>query len=343
MLTQKEAETILDELENCQRPIYLFHDDPDGLASFLLLYRLKKEGKGITIKAKPRITKQYAKNVEGYGADKIFILDIAEVDQDFIDETRKPIIWIDHHSVKERERIKYFNPQKRGVNIPVSELCWQVVQKKRPEDLWIAAVGTISDWHMPSFAETIKQMKLIRNTDIEEALFDSPLGTLIKVFSFNLKGSTSETNKSIKILTRIETPYEILNHTTPQGKFIWKKYEKVNKTYQKLLKEALKRKTKKSIHVFIYQEDKLSLTKDIANELLHKLKKVIIIGREKEDEIRCSIRSPEKINIQKALEKALIGIEGYGGGHEHACGAAIKKNDFKKFIENLKKELGKNK
>ncbi len=39
------------------------------------------------------------------------------------------------------------------------------------------------------------------------------------------------------------------------------------------------------------------------------------------------------------IEKALVGISGYGGGHEHACGACVKVEDFNQFIDNFKKEL----
>mgnify|MGYP001603039156 CR=1 FL=1 len=40
VLTADERSHIFDELTNCQRPLFLFHDDPDGLASFLLFYRI---------------------------------------------------------------------------------------------------------------------------------------------------------------------------------------------------------------------------------------------------------------------------------------------------------------
>ena len=50
-----------------------------------------------------------------------------------------------------------------------------------------------------------------------------------------------------------------------------------------------------------------------------------------------SIRSPKL--LPAALSKSLEGIEGYGGGHEYACGAAVKKKDFKMFIDNLKREM----
>ena len=48
-----------------------------------------------------------------------------------------------------------------------------------------------------------------------------------------------------------------------------------------------------------------------------------------------------KINIERILGKALIGIEGYGGGHKFACGASVKKEDFERFIENIKQEIKK--
>ena len=42
---------------------------------------------------------------------------------------------------------------------------------------------------------------------------------------------------------------------------------------------------------------------------------------------------------QGVLEKALDGIEGFGGGHEHACGASVPIEDFDKFIKQLRKAI----
>ncbi|MBW3016276.1 DHH family phosphoesterase [Candidatus Woesearchaeota archaeon] len=342
MLTPQEAAKLKEELTNCTYPLFIFHDDPDGLASFLLCYRYVKEGRGMPVKAYPRITPEpYVKKATDFGADKIFILDVAMVDQEFIDEVKIPVVWIDHHAVLERDRVKYFNPQKRGINTPTPVLIWQAIGEERPQDIWIAVTGAIGDWHFPNFAIQFQQAsKLLPKTStVEEALFNSPIGTLVKVFSFNLKGKMSEVTTAVKVLTRIEDPYEILEQKTPAGKLLWKKYLQVNKIYQEMLEKALKHDTEDKIFVYTYSDDKLSLTKDLANELLYKLKKTIIVGREKSGEMRCSIRAPPEINLVKPLERALIGIEGYGGGHEQACGVAVKKEDFKQFIENLKKEL----
>jgi hypothetical protein len=54
----------------CQRPIFLFHDDADGLCSFLLLYRYKKEGKGIVVKSRPSVDSKFSKPVLEYDPDR---------------------------------------------------------------------------------------------------------------------------------------------------------------------------------------------------------------------------------------------------------------------------------
>jgi hypothetical protein len=53
-------------------------------------------------------------------------------------------------------------------------------------------------------------------------------------------------------------------------------------------------------------------------------------------EMKCSIRSAKEI-LPPLIEKALNGLEGYGGGHEHACGLNIKSIHFEEFLERFKK------
>ena len=338
-LTKKQIEEIRKEAEESTRPLIFFHDDADGLASFLLLYRFIREGKGIIIKTSPNIDEKFIRNVQEYNPDKIFIVDIAIVEQDFIDKAKTKIIWIDHHQPLNRHNIKYYNPRIKNPsqNIPASYSCYQVVKK----DLWIAMIGCIGDWVMPPFAkEFTKKYPDLLSAKIknpETALFETKLGKLIKIISFCLKGTTKEAMQHVKILTRINSPYEILNQETPAGRFLYKKYEKIDKEYQKLLKLASRRKSSDKVLLFQYYADKMSFTKDISNELLHKFpNKVIMVAREKGDEIKISLRSKD-ILIPPILEKALKNIEGHGGGHEHACGANVKKRDFGLFFNNFKK------
>ncbi len=339
MLTEKDYQKIREELKNSKNPIFFFHDDPDGLASFLLLYRYIREGKGVIVKTFPRIDNKFVRKVEEYNPDKIFILDVALVEQEFVDKVKLPVILIDHHTPLDLNNIKYFNPRKNNNdNIPVSYLCYKITKK----DLWIASIGVIGDWFLPDFIEEFikKYPELLPKPmkDPGDIIYKTKLGQLIRIFSFILKGKTQDAMKCVKILTRINDPLEILEQKTSAGKYLYKKYEKIKKEYDSLLKDALKNVKDEKLLVYTYTVKKMSLTGDLSNELLYRFPhKVILIGREKSGEVKCSLRSSSNIKLSKILEKSLVGIDGYGGGHEYACGACIKIHDFKQFVNNLKR------
>jgi single-stranded DNA-specific DHH superfamily exonuclease len=340
-LTEKQVNQIREELLTCKKPLFFFHDDADGLCSFLLLYRFIREGRGVIVKTTPKIDERFLGRVEEYQPDKIFVVDIAIVEQEFIDQAKTKIVWIDHHTPLQRNNISYFNPRKENPNdnIPVSYLCYQVVQ----QDLWISMVGCIGDWYWPPTAEEFKEKypDLLQKevNDPETALFETKLGKLINIISFSLKGKTQQAMQCAKIMTRIKTPDEIMNKETPAGKFLYDKYEDISKEYQEMLKDALKHKPEGKILLYEYLHGNTSFTKDLANELLHRFPdNIIIIAREKSNEMKVSLRSKHMI-LPPIVEKALTGVEGYGGGHEHACGANIKKKDFEKFIESIREQV----
>ena len=340
MLTNKQLQQIKEELDNSQNPLFFFDDDPDGLCAFLLFYRYKKEGHGFVVKTHPKLDARSAPKIEQYDADKVFVLDVAKLEQDFIDASKVPVIWVDHHGPYERNNVKYFNPRiiQKDANIPTTYLCYKVVE----QDLWIAMVGCIADYYLPDFLDEFKKKYpdlLNDKKTVGDLYFKSKVGTLIKIFSFSLKGKTSDVMKNIKILTRIESPYEILNQETAKGKFIFQRYEKINKLYIDLLDSAVKTAGKEKLLVFTYSEDKMSFTGDLANELLYRFPdRIIMVGRKKDDDLRISLRS-KNILLPPILEKSLVGLEGYGGGHEYACGANVKESHFKEFIERIKNNM----
>lgn len=338
-LTEKEYTEIREELESSARPLFFFHDDSDGLSSFLLLYRHIKEGYGVVVKSNPRIDDRFLKKVEEYCPDKIFIVDIAMLDQEFVDKVKTKIIWIDHHEPQEIHGVKYYNPRKHNkeANFPASYLCYNVVKK----DLWIAMAGIIGDWFMPRFADEFRKeykgyLPKKANT-APKALFESKIGEIAKIFNFILKGKTGEAMKNVKIITRLEHPDELIKDTTSQGRYIRKKFLQVNQNYVDLLESAKKTITKDPLFVFTYPGDKMSFTGELSNEILYKHpEKVLLIAREKSGEMKCSLRTGPTILLPPLLNKALEGLSGYGGGHEHACGACVKISDFEKFKSQLR-------
>ena len=54
--------------------------------------------------------------------------------------------------------------------------------------------------------------------------------------------------------------------------------------------------------------------------------------------MKMSLRSKTAI-LPPIVEKALSQVEGYGGGHEFACGANVKKRDFETFLKSIEEQL----
>ncbi|HII71436.1 TPA: DHH family phosphoesterase [Candidatus Woesearchaeota archaeon] len=299
------------------------------------------------MKSHPKVDSRFFNVVKEYDPDKIFILDLAILDEAFAEEfSNIPIVWIDHHSPIKIPGVKYFNPRIENPSdiTCVSHLCYDVVKEHTPEDLWIAAAGIIGDWQLTKtteeFSEKYPDLLPASINRPEEALFGSPFSKLIKMMSFILKGRTQDVMKCVKIITRINSPYELLNGETPRSKFIVNRFEKINELYESLLSFAMKKVSKSKLLVVSYTEEKMSFSGELSNELLYRYPdKVILVGREKSGEMKCSIRTGPGINLPKTLETALNGIDGYGGGHEHACGSCVKVADFKRFIKQLKEAI----
>ena len=103
-----------------------------------------------------------------------------------------------------------------------------------------------------------------------------------------------------------------------------------------MLVKAKEQVSKENVFVFTYPSSRTSFTSELSNELIYLYpNKLVIVGRHKDDSIRMSFRSTS-INVPELLKKALVGIRGYGGGHDLACGGAVNAEDFEKFVENIR-------
>ncbi len=337
MITLKQ---IKSHLENSTNPLIFFDDDSDGLASFLLVRKYLDRGRGVVVKNNI-VDESYTKSVNYYSPDLILVLDKHAISQDFVDKVNVPILWIDHHPINEEIKgVKHFNPKylDKNDNRPTSYWCYEMLK----ENLWIAFTGILADWCLEYYDEFCDKYKDLGNTKLKEppeVLFNTKIGKLAKLFTFILRGRTEDVKKNINVLIRINDPYEILDETTPRGKFIYKRFEKLNKDYEELLQDAKKNKIEyKKILLYTYISREASYTTILANELMYNFPdKVVIIAREKENMLILSLRSNYKSNIilPGLINKALTGLNGRGGGHDHACGAEIQKEDFKEFIDKL--------
>ncbi len=337
MLTDKQVAFLRAELASAKNPLFFYDGDADGLTSFLLLYRLHREGKGIALSTTSTLSEPFLRKVEELNPDKIFILDIPLVTQEFLDQANRPVFWLDHHPPQDRTKVHYFNPRLADPHayIPTSRMCWQISQ--REGDLWIATAGSLADWHMPDFIDQfIAEYPdfLPEKSDLTTTVFKQPVGKLVKFFFFIQKGPSSEVRKSVKILSQINSPYEIFKQETATGKFLFKRYFTVNQKYQEALIKAKTAITQSRLILYTYTENEWSFTVNLANELVALYPdRFVIIARKKGEEMKCSLRGKNVLGI---LEKALVGISGSGGGHDDACGAVIKEVDWEQFLRNFK-------
>ena len=342
MITPKELKEIRSYLEKAENPLFFYDDDPDGLCSFLLLKKFLDRGKGVCIKA-GILDLKFQRKIEEYSPDLVVILDAPVVSQEFINKINVPIIWIDHHPLSDLKGVHYYNPLKNSKrdNRPTTFWCYEITKN----NLWLAIVGCISDCYFPGFAkEFSKKYPDLLPKEIRkpfDALFGTKLGDLIKIFRFMLKGRVSEVKKSVGILSTIESPKEILDQTTPKGRYLFKKVQKVKSEYDDLIKQATSEVTKDNLFIFYAPLNKFAMTGDLSDELMHRFQdKFIIVVREKDGLMKFSMRGWE-YDVQKTLKKALDGLNGFGGGHTHACGGEVSREVWEEFTFKIRQLMKK--
>ncbi len=338
----KTLDEIKNLIEKSDNPLFFYDDDPDGLVSYLLLKKHFGKGEGVIIRVrghKLNEEEMYLRKIKEYSPDLVVFLDKPTLTQDIFDKIHVKKIWIDHHSIVKVRGVVYYNPRKEvKKNQPVSYVCYQITK----DNLWLAAVGVTSDWSdllVKDFKKEYPELiPLNGKLKPDDVLFNTKLGELARIFSFVLKGKTSDVRKMVSLILKIESPEEILEQKSIEGKELYSKAEKLGKKYKKLLEEALKLNKKEKVLIFRYSTRDVSFTSELSNELIHKYpKKVVLVAREAEEELRISLRSGENgVNLPKLLEKVFKEVDGKGGGHEHAGAALIKKEDFNDFVELVK-------
>ena len=344
MLSTKELEKIRTLLEESQNPIFLFDNDVDGLSSFLLLSRFLQRGKGVVIKSYPGLGEVYIHKITELKCDSIFILDKPIVAPEFLDAAKQlglPVVWIDHHALQDADFVKdihYFNPLKssKPSSEPVSYLCHQVTRKK--EDEWIALLGCIADYYVPDFAKKYAEEHsdiLSFSQDSSKTLFESKFGKIIKILEFSLKDKTSNVVRMMKFMQKADSPYTILNQDGKDAEFVYSRFERINRRYEKLLEKSKSVGEGAGRVLFFSYGGDLSISANLANELLYNFKKkLIIVAYMNGDKVNISLRD-SRLDLRKLLDEVMHDIPGNHGGHEHACGATLSASDLEKFKERI--------
>ncbi len=331
-----------------KRPLIFYDDDADGLCSYLLCLRARG-GEGIGARAQHTVPLEMGlRKIEENAPDLVVILDCATVDTQFLDRCPVPILWLDHHEPQKAKhaQLTYLNPRLSDDTDNRSTTHWVWHALGREEDLWIAGIGSISDWQLTDVAHAFwnKYPDILQPVETPpQAMFGAhPFAELLRIVQFNLKGDSTDVRTSTKIFTRIESPHELLQHSTPRAKLLYKRYQIVDKEYQKLLRQARAGVVEGSKVLYaLFSQVEISLLSEVSNCMLYEHPdKLIFLARAHNGDVKLSLRG-EHWDIAAAVKAAMQeGIRGNAGGHMHACGGNIKGEDFPRFKALVLNNLG---
>ena len=341
MLTKKQIKEIREALEQSQNPLFYFHDDQDGLCSYILLRRYLGRGKGVAVKKIP-MPEEYFRRVKEFNPDMIFALDLPNISKEFFDEVAKlnlPVVWIDHHdiSLKLPKFVKYYNPflKNKKKYEPVSLLCQQIVNNKQDE--WISLIGCISDKMIPNFyKDFLKQYPElgIKAKDAFDIYYKSELGKICRMLGAGLKDKTTNVMKMIRFLISASGPYDVLNETK-ENSTMHEKFNEISSKFYRLVEKAKANYDGEKILFFRYAGD-TSMSSSVANYLSYLFSdKIVCVSYINGEEVRLSIRGKGvRENVLKILKKIK---NSYGGGHGDAVGAGMNLSDLDFFEKELRK------
>jgi len=347
MLTKKQIKEIREALDQSQNPLFYFHDDQDGLCSYILLRRYLGRGKGVPVKKIP-MPEEYFRRVNEFNPDAIFALDLPHISKEFFNEVEKinlPVIWIDHHDmdIKLPKFVKYYNPflSKARKYEPVSLFCQQIADIK--QDVWISLAGCISDKMIPNFyKDFLKQYPElgIKAKDAFDIYYGAELGKLCQMLGAGLKDKTTNVMKMIRFLIDVKNPYDVLNENKDNAT-MHERFNEIDSKFQKLIEKAKISYEGGNLLFFTYSAD-TGMSSSIANYLSYLFKdKIIAVGHIQGEEVKFSIRGD---GIREKILKILKKIKNSrGGGHGGAVGVKIDLQSLDFFEKELRKSIEKDK
>ena len=299
-LSKADYQKIHTLLHSAKKPLLIYDRDTDGFVSYLLLKRFQPHAIGVINKGGSRsVGKQYLDSIEANKPDIIFTLDMATVEQEFIDACSCPVVVIDHH-VSAADAVKVATDHLYDNSHSGATLAWVYFHK---------------DKKMPQLLRYIEDRDLWR--------FSIPDTTTVcasvDLYDYSFKNWD-------KLARELEEP-EMRERHILQGRIV-AKYEKkvsemlVDHNAQLVDFEGYQIYCVNAPHVFA------SL---IGSILCNKKPPIGIIWSENHDGIAVSLRSDGSVDVSKIAEKY------GGGGHKSSSGFSIKKDfefPWKKYNKN---------
>ena len=315
--------------------VVVFNNDADGICSCVLMNKyLKHMGINPYIISQPMPPdKNLIRRIQSGIPNKIIFLDLAMDQQPSVLKKVKgfaDILIIDHHLIENNmnsPQIVHYNPRFKNPKIyqSTSYLAYKILSKllDMEDSLWIAAIGIIGDYDIASSMDLIKEV---------EKKYDLNLFYKIAAMISSVRATKAMTCEQIvELLINTKDPKQLI-----AGEFL-ESYQKIELETEAVLIDAGKN-AEKIDSVFFYNiKSKYNIRSDISTKLSEKFPDKIIIVYEKiGNNINASVRNQNRrINVDRVLKKAIIGLKASAGGHEVAGGVTMDAKDWDRFKEKL--------
>lgn len=352
----KSFNDFIRNISNNDKVGILHHTDPDGISSAVIMNKIVHESRNksidVQINQKPyelNITEKTLSVLKKNKVNKFIIVDLS-VDQYSKKTLNKitkfaEILIIDHHKLYKNlntDSIVHIKPQlfckgilagQYNTSKLVFDLGSGLFDLKRYD--WLAALGIIGDqtndtWK--SFLKSVyKRNKLVFHNDVSK----TRIGRVTDIVYLTEVYDVNKVSKCYHILNQAENYKDVLKSDLKE--YQKKVVQEINYWKKNVIKYAEIFPNQEI--VFDYIKPRYHIRSVICSILSNKYpdKTVIIAQDTKNDFIHLSVRRKDhKIAVNELLEKILKNFTGAaGGGHVHAAGGVIRKQDLYKFRDNV--------
>jgi len=346
----KEEFKQIKECFKLRQKLVVHHRDVDGNCSAALLLKFF-DFDTISIKD-PFVSYDMVNELVDKNPQLIVFLDLAvdEHWENMVSLKQKlkstKIVVLDHHVIRKDLNdfgILHINPRFSipEAYVPTSLMVFDMLKEfgvNIEKQMWIAAIGTISDYgHKtnPDFMKRAKQVypDLMKGGQpIKTKLGDASKTIYSGIICRGEYGSRYALNTLVK-----SSSFEDFSENKNLSE--WRKT--VDVEIKAVLDDFKKNKQVDGDAIFYEIKSQLNITAILANILAEKNpEKFIVVGKQSDDGWKVSTRgarTPKKtVDLSIAVSEAAKGI-GYGGGHPQAAGALV--HNWEKFKERISQKI----
>jgi len=344
---EERALRFLRSISKKDEVIVVFHNDGDGICSCALMKHFLKTHAGIDahIISQPMPPKRtLSQRIKLSLPTKIIFLDLG------IDQKKKiiknlemdcEILIIDHHEIScnlNSKRTVHYNPLfcsrvYQAASYLVYKLCSRIIDMK--ERMWVALIGIISDYNIEDVREFINRAakrysNIIKPNPSREELFNSEFGRATEMINA-AKAARISCEEIVRIIESVRTLRELL-----ENEELARAYERVQNEIERVFVEV-RSKALSSRKIILYElQSKLGIRSQISTKLSTEFPdKIILVYERSRNKIKISARTQLNVNLISLMKDVLSDVHATFGGHEHACGIEIKREDFDYFKQKL--------